>query len=212
MMKQQNIIVIDYGMGNLWSVVSALEYLGFKPKICSDPNEIRQASSLILPGVGSFRNAMIALGQNGLDQAIIEAVQKKGINILGICLGMQLMCTRSTEGGDTFGLGLIECFVDRFKSPEIEFNKIPHIGFDQVQSHPESKLFKGLRQASDFYFLHSYRILPSGLDGIPSICNYGIDFLAAYEKNNIYASQFHPEKSQANGLMFLKNFLKLSEC
>ena len=113
-MSKRSITVIDYGMGNLWSVLSALRYLGCNPTVSGDPDEISTADSLLLPGVGSFRKAMIALKQQGLDQAIIEAVQAKGSKILGICLGMQLMGNRSSEDGNTAGLSLIPSAVDKF--------------------------------------------------------------------------------------------------
>jgi glutamine amidotransferase len=206
-MNKPNIMVIDYGMGNLWSVLSALRYLGYSPTISSDSDEIANADSLLLPGVGSFRKAMIALTQQGLDQAIIEAVQNKGSKILGICLGMQLMGSNSFEDGDTVGLGLIPGRVDKFSPQEIGPNKIPHIGFDLVCSQPDARLFRGLPQSADFYFVHSYRMLPTGLSGKTATCNYDVEFLAAYEQDNIFATQFHSEKSQTNGLILLNNFL-----
>ena len=202
-----NVTVIDYGMGNLWSVLSALRYLGYNPNVSCDPHQIAGADFLILPGVGSFRKAMMALQDKYLDQAIIETVQTKGTKILGICLGMQLMGINSSEDGDTPGLGLIKTVVEKFTPQEIGKNKIPHIGFDQVHSQPDSHLFKGLEQFADFYFVHSYRMLPPDLIGKKAICNYGVEFLAAYEQDNIFAVQFHPEKSQTNGLILLKNFL-----
>ena len=206
-MMRSSITVIDYGMGNMWSVLSALRYLGSNPIVSSDPNEIARAESLLLPGVGSFRKAMVTLRQTGLDQAILEAVQVKQSKILGICLGMQLMGSRGSEDGDTPGLGLIPNPVDLFTTQEIGANKIPHIGFDLVRSKPDARLFRGLPEAADFYFVHSYRMLPEGLSGKAATCRYGVEFLAAYEQDNIYATQFHPEKSQTNGLMLLKNFL-----
>ena len=206
-MSPPNITVIDYGMGNLWSVLSALRYLGSNPIISSDPDEIVSADALLLPGVGSFRKALTSLQKNGLDEAIVEAVHSKGTKILGICLGMQLLGASSSEDGNTIGLGLIPTKVDKFTIKEVGANKIPHIGFDVVQSEPNWSLFKGLKNAADFYFVHSYRLLPTALSGNCAICNYGVDFLAAYEKNNIFATQFHPEKSQTNGLILLKNFL-----
>jgi imidazole glycerol-phosphate synthase subunit HisH len=199
--------VVDYGMGNIWSVISALRYLGCDPVVSNDPSAISQADSLLLPGVGSFRKAMITLRQSGLDQAILEAVQTKGGKILGICLGMQLMGSRGSEDGDMAGLGLIPNSVDLFSAQEIGMNKIPHIGFDLVHSKPDARLFQGLPNAAYFYFVHSYRILPHGLSGQTATCMYGTEFLAAYEQDNIFATQFHPEKSQTNGLMLLKNFL-----
>lgn len=202
-----SITVIDYGMGNIWSVLSALRYLGCNPIVSSTPSEIARAESLVLPGVGSFRKAMGTLRQTGLDQAILHAVQTEGKKILGICLGMQLMASRGSEDGDTPGLGLIPTSVDKFSPQEIGANKIPHIGFNLVRSKPDARLFRKLPEAADFYFVHSYRMLPEGLSGITATCMYGAEFLAAYEQDNVYATQFHPEKSQTNGLLLLKNFL-----
>lgn len=206
-MTNFSVTVIDYGMGNIWSVLSALRYLGCNANVSGDPEEIAKADSLLLPGVGSFRKAMIALKHQGLDQAIVDAVQNRGSKILGICLGMQLMGISSTEDGDTAGLGLIAGAVDKFHPEETGANKIPHIGFDLVHSHADTRLFRGLESLADFYFVHSYRILAKGLSGTLATCNYGVEFLAAYERDNIFATQFHPEKSQTNGLILLKNFL-----
>lgn len=206
-MINSNLTVIDYGMGNIWSVLNALRYLGCKPMVSSDPNEIARAESLLLPGVGSFRKAMATLKETGLDEAILNAVQTKGSKILGICLGMQLMGSRGSEDGDMLGLGLIPTPVNMFTPQEVGANKIPHIGFDLVHSKPDARLFRGLPDAADFYFVHSYRMLADGLSGQTAICKYGKEFLAAYEQDNIYATQFHPEKSQTNGLVLLKNFL-----
>lgn len=206
-MMNTSITVIDYGMGNIWSVLSALRFLGCSPVVSNDPNVIARAKSLLLPGVGSFRKAMVTLRQSGLDQAILEAVQAREGKILGICLGMQLMGSHGTEDGVMTGLGLIPNSVDKFSAQEIGTNKIPHIGFDLVRSKSDSRLFQGLPEASDFYFVHSYRMLSDGLSGKTATCNYGTEFLAAYEQDNIFATQFHPEKSQTNGLVLLKNFL-----
>lgn len=206
-MMNSGITVIDYGMGNMWSVLSALRYLGCNPTISGQPDVVANADALLLPGVGSFRKAMLTLKQSGLDQAILEAVQVKQRKILGICLGMQLMGSRGSEDGETEGLSLIPNPVDLFTPEEIGTNKIPHIGFDLVRGQPDARLFQGLPEAADFYFVHSYRMLPAGLAGKAALCNYGIEFLAAYEQENIFATQFHPEKSQTNGLMLLKNFL-----
>jgi glutamine amidotransferase len=208
-MMDPRITVVDYGMGNIWSVLSALRYLGCNPTVTSDPNEIVRAPSLVLPGVGSFRKAMNALRDTGLDQAILEAVQVRGRKVLGICLGMQLMGSYGSEDGDTQGLGLIPISVDRFTLQEIGANKLPHIGFNSVRTKPDAYLFKGLPEVADFYFVHSYRMLSTGLNGEAATCIYGTEFLAAYEYDNIFATQFHPEKSQTNGLLLLKNFLAL---
>ena len=206
-MSNTPITVIDYGMGNIWSVLSAFRYLGEMPKVSSDPDEISKAGSLVLPGVGSFRKAMLTLQQGGLHEAILEAVKKRGSKILGICLGMQLLGSRGSEDGDTPGLGLIPTEVEKFSAQEIGSNKIPHIGFNSVHSNPDSRLFHRLSSVAEFYFVHSYRMLPDNLRGQAAICHYGSPFLAAYEHDNIFATQFHPEKSQSNGLLLLKNFL-----
>ena len=206
-MSNIKVTLIDYGMGNIWSVISALKYLDCNVIVSSDSAVIKEAETLVLPGVGSFRKAMESLRYLNLDQAIIESVQRNENKILGICLGMQLLGSKSSEDGETVGLNLIHTPVEEFSMNDVGTNKIPHIGFDQVSSQPESKLFQGLPANPDFYFVHSYRMLPSGLNGKSATCRYGTDFLAAYENDNIFATQFHPEKSQTNGLMLLKNFL-----
>ena len=207
-MADKSITVVDYGMGNIWSVLSALRYLGNTPTVSNDPDEICQASVLVLPGVGSFCKAMNTLRTSGLDQAILEAVKTRGGKILGICLGMQMLGTHGSEDGDTMGLGLIPNRVDRFSSHELSNIKIPHIGFNSVRSDQKEGMFCNLPETADFYFVHSYRMLHEDLKGRTATCTYGIDFLAAFEVDNIYGTQFHPEKSQTNGLILLKNFLE----
>lgn len=206
-MTNLEVTLIDYGMGNIWSVLSALKYLGCDVIVSSDPSVIKKSKTLLLPGVGSFRKAMKSLQELNLDEAIIESVQGNGNKILGICLGMQLLGSRSSEDGETFGLNLIPASVEEFSLNEVGAFKIPHVGFNQVSSQAEAKLFRGLSGTPDFYFVHSFRMLPIGLSGISATCRYGTDFLAAYENDNIFATQFHPEKSQTNGLMLLRNFL-----
>ena len=201
--------VIDYGMGNIWSVTSALRYLNCEVVVSSDPRAIQKAESLILPGVGSFRKAMKALRDLNLEAPILESALVRKVKFLGICLGMQLMAIDSTEDGITNGLNLIPSKVDKFSLAEITERKVPHIGFDQVNSDSSGNLFKGFSGNQDFYFVHSYRMLPPDSQGIVSTCNYGIEFLAAYENENLFATQFHPEKSQTNGLKLLDNFIKV---
>jgi imidazole glycerol-phosphate synthase subunit HisH len=197
------VTIVDYGISNLWSVQSALNYLGYESVVSCNPSEVAQADVLILPGVGSFRKAMLALKNLYLDEAILEATTEKGRKILGICLGMQLLAMRSTEDGETAGLGLISSDVERF----VGQLKVPHIGFNQVKNEDQSILFRGIASSADFYFVHSYRLLADSAMGIHGICHYGQDFLAAYEHENIFATQFHPEKSQTNGLMLINNFM-----
>jgi glutamine amidotransferase len=206
-MTNANVTIIDYGMGNIWSVISALKYLDYDVEVSSDPSVIKSASTLLLPGVGSFRKAMESIRDLHLDDAIVESVQTSGNKILGICLGMQLMGSKSTEDGETTGLNLIPTPIEEFSQDDVGTNKIPHIGFNQVLSSADTQLFKGLPKNPDFYFVHSFRMKPTNLPGKSATCKYGTEFLAAYENENIFATQFHPEKSQTNGLMLLKNFL-----
>ena len=203
------VTVIDYGMGNIWSVLAALRFLNVDARTSSDPAEIVQSRYLILPGVGSFRRAMESLRAGGLDRAIIDAVRGNRSNILGICLGMQLLGSWGSEDGETAGLGLVDCRVDRFTPVDLAGNKSPHIGFNSVKPASGSKIFKGLPEVADFYFVHSYRMVPEGAPGMVSLCNHGVDFVAAIEVENICGVQFHPEKSQTNGLTLLRNFLEV---
>jgi glutamine amidotransferase len=208
-MRSRNVTIIDYGMGNIWSVASALKYLNCSIEVTSDPDLVKGADVLLLPGVGSFRKAMMSLRSLFLDEAIIESVQRRGGKILGICLGMQLLGSESSEDGKTTGLNLIPTPVAEFSVSDVGVKKIPHIGFDQVLGNADSKLFHGLQENPDFYFVHSFKMNPVDLPGKVSTCNYGTEFLAAYENENVFATQFHPEKSQTNGLILLKNFLTI---
>ena len=207
-MKAPHVSLIDYGTGNLLSVVSAIEYLGAKVELISDPQRIAESSVLILPGVGSFKKGMEAIKGRGFDKAILHAVKGNNANILGICMGMQLMGSYGTEDGGAEGLGLIPNRVERFNKEEIDGNKVPHVGFNTVNFSERKGLFEGLSKSSDFYFTHSYRMLVDDISGRYATCQYGKDFLAAFQVNNIYGTQFHPEKSQTNGLLLLRNFLK----
>lgn len=204
----QTVTIIDYGMGNIRSVLNALNFLGFQSKLSSNPEEVVNSELMILPGVGAFRKAMESLQSLGLDKAIKEAVLVRKTKILGICLGMQLLAESSSEDGYTDGLGLIRGHVERFTEAEVLGNKIPHVGFDQIWANRESQLLSNISNGSDFYFVHAYRLLNSNVEGIPMFCKYGGEFLAAYENGNIFATQFHPEKSQTNGLKLLSNFLE----
>lgn len=200
--------VIDYGMGNLWSVVGAIEHLGYKAELINTPEAILNSRLLILPGVGSFRRAMESLKERQLDEAITMAVSRGVTRILGICLGMQLLCKKSSEDGDTQGLGLLPYKVDKFVGREGELLKIPHVGFNEVTAPYGSKLFSGINDGSHFYFVHSYRVLTNPTSkAVESTCKYGNKFVAAFEKDNIFGTQFHPEKSQGNGIQLLGNFL-----
>jgi glutamine amidotransferase len=205
---KKEILIVDYGMGNLHSVKNAFEFLGCNVKVSEDAKEVELADFLILPGVGSFRKAMSSIREKRLDKAIGEAIERKSI-FLGICLGFQLCGTSSSEDGDTAGLGLIKGKVEKFSQETVPAIKTPHVGFNQVSFPSNTYLFKGMSNDSDFYFNHSFRILPVNQSGIQTTCRYGETFLAAYERDNIFATQFHPEKSQTNGLKLLRNFIQV---
>lgn len=202
-----NITVVDYGMGNLHSVVGAFRYLGAEVKLSSDPLEVEKSDALVLPGVGSFYRAMTRLNRTGLTDAMIEAVKERKRKILGICLGHQLMADFGEEDGGLAGLGFKSGRVERF--PENISLKVPHVGFNSVRFIGSSQLFRGLGDSADFYFVHSYRLAINDISTSVGICNYGDDFDAAYENENIFSTQFHPEKSQTNGLKVISNFLSL---
>jgi glutamine amidotransferase len=194
-------------MGNLKSIVNALNYLGYKHKIVDTPDEIQHAKKIILPGVGSFKQAMLNIKQMSLYDVIKEKVMKEKIPILGICLGMQLLGNSSTEDGFTKGLGFIDDEVIKFNTDKT--NRIPHIGFNSVMLMRKSILFLGLNNKTDFYFVHSFRFGDINKPFVTGICEYGETFTASIEKENIFGTQFHPEKSQSNGLKLLINFAKI---
>ena len=208
MMSAPKVAIIDYNMGNVWSVISAFKYLGAEAKLVADPDVLAESSIILLPGVGSFKKGMEMLKSRGIDEAIVNAVIGKGARILGVCLGMQLMGSYGTEDGETTGLGLLPNRVERFTPEELGSKKVPHIGFNSVCFNQREGLFRELSESSDFYFIHSYRMLADGIEGRYATCSYGVEFLAAFEVNNICGTQFHPEKSQTNGLILLRNFLK----
>lgn len=201
-----SVTVVDIGMSNTWSVLNAFRYLGAEADATDSPDEVAGAEILVLPGVGSFRRAMTRLVESGLADAIVTAAGEQR-KILGICLGMQLLAERGTEEGDTAGLALMPGTVEAFTTADIGARKIPHVGFNTVAPADGSTLFADVPDHPDFYFVHSYRVLPVESAGAVSTANYGVDFVAAYEYENLFATQFHPEKSQANGLQLLANFL-----
>ena len=207
-MRKDYVGIIDYGMSNILSVRNAVEYLGYKTKVLQEAVEISKSQILILPGVGSFKEAMLNLKNSGIDKSILEAVLEKNVKILGICLGMQILSKSSTENGYSKGLELIPFETKGFHEISGFSKKIPHIGFDQIVTNSDSILFSKIKNYSDFYFLHSYYLSQTEQHELTSICEYGVKIVAAYEKNNICAVQFHPEKSQQNGLKLLENFLK----
>lgn len=202
------IVIIDYGMGNIFSIQSAIRYLGAESIVSSDPNIISNADRIILPGVGSFYKAMGNLHTADLVEVLRGTVISRQIPILGICLGMQLMGASSTEDGFCEGLHLIDCPVERFDNSKSDGLKIPHVGFNTVSVMKASKIFKELGAQVDFYFTHSFRMKFTDQPYAAGICCHGELFIAAFEKGHICGTQFHPEKSQTNGLFLLRNFIQ----
>jgi len=199
------VAIVDYEMGNIKSIKSALKYLNVEEIVLSNKfNDIKSADKLILPGVGSFSRAMKNIKQLNLDKILYQAVVKERKPILGICLGMQLMSQSSEEGGFSDGLKFIDSNVKKFNLKNL---KVPHVGFNQVEFHKDYKLYKGLDNLSDFYFTHSYQ-MQSDQNINQSLCEYGDKFIVSYEVENITGVQFHPELSQTNGLKLLENFIK----
>jgi len=201
-----SITIVDYGMGNLRSVANALEFLGLSYSLTSDPDEVRKADSIIIPGVGSFRSASDIFQKTGLLDAVNELVLVRERKVLGICLGFQMLGLSSSEGGGASGLGFIPSPVRRFM-PSADI-KVPHVGLNDVSFPKDSLLFKGLENPANFYFVHSYIMEYSALGGLVTTCEYIEKFVAAYENENVFGVQFHPEKSQASGLRLLLNFAR----
>jgi len=200
------VTVVDHGLSNLRSLTAALAHLGHESRFADSPRDIESAEVLILPGVGSFPIAMGTLIQRGYAEALRNAATGGRSKILGICLGMQLLLTQSAEGGGAQGLNLVDGVLERFE--ESGGLSIPHIGWNVVQAPTQSTLFAGLPPESDFYFVHSFctRKLPTAIT--VATTTHGKSFISAFEAKNIYGVQFHPEKSQGNGLRLLSNFLE----
>jgi len=198
------IAVIDYGMGNLRSVQKAFESMGHKAVVTRDPHAIADASHLVLPGVGAFPDCMRNLQQLDLVEPILEGINQ-GKSFLGICLGMQLLFTESEEFGPHKGLDLIKGRVVRFSAMEL---KVPHMGWNRLNFQKSHSLLKGLPQESYVYFVHSYYVVPDDPEIIATRTDYGLEFASSIAHDNIFACQFHPEKSQAIGLKILDNFAK----
>ncbi len=198
------IVIVDYGMGNLKSVANASVFLGAKVKVSDSSNVIKKAKKIIFPGVGNFAQAVKELKRRKIFALLKEQI-KKGIPFLGICLGMQLLLDESEEAPGIKGLGVVSGKVKKFKAKNLI---IPHMGWNQVKAK-NNKLFKGVKNNSFFYFAHSYYCQPKDKKVILATTTYGEDFASALYKDNIWAVQFHPEKSQRLGLKVFSNFLKL---
>ena len=209
MVIRPEVTVVDYGMGNINSLVSALTYVGAEVEVSRDPSTISRSSTMVLPGVGSFPAAMSIIRQSRLDIAIYEAIEKPTAKILGICLGMQLFGLKSTEDGGALGLNILNFEVQEFGMAREPSLPLPHIGFNSVSHNPQSSLFRGLGDSADYYFVHEFQCVAGSTNALESKSTYGESFLAAIEDGRVFGTQFHPEKSQTNGLKVLANFVEL---
>lgn len=203
------IAIVDYAMGNVGSIQRMLKKVGAESVLTSDPDELRAADRLILPGVGAFDAGMNRLRESGLTELLNELVLEQRRPILGICLGMQLLLD-SSEEGTADGLGWVSGQVRRFDwSHEMPSLRVPHMGWNLVRPAPSSPLFAELDEQSRFYFVHSYFAAPEDTTSLAASAHYGFDFCCAVQRDNIYGVQFHPEKSHRYGLKLLQNFVEL---
>ena len=205
------IALIDYGLGNLKSVSKALQVAGAEVKITNNPQEIEKAKAIVLPGVGTFQRGMRNLRKLNLLPVLNDAIEGNK-PFLGICLGLQLLFSKSEEDGEHKGLGVIKGKVIKFSGDV----KIPHIGWNQTTLHAtrytlHARMFEGIPNNSYFYFVHSYYVEPEDKSVIAATTNYGKEFVSAIAKGNVWGAQFHPEKSDKLGLKILENFLSLCQ-
>ena len=200
------IAIIDYGAGNLQSVKKAFDFIGAESVITNDPKVILSADKILLPGVGSFGDAMDSMQKNGLVETVKECALS-GKPFLGICLGLQLLFEESEESPGVKGLGIFKGKIKKFSSDM--GLKIPHIGWNSLEIKQKDTLFKDIPENSYVYFVHSYYLHAEDEEDIATVTNYGIDFHSAVGKNNIFATQFHPEKSGDVGLQILRNFASM---
>lgn len=207
MVSTSEIAIIDIGIGNISSVRNAIYHIGYDPIVVSNPDMLINYEHIILPGVGHFGAAAKKLSSSGFYDAIVDHVYKEK-PLLGICLGMQLLFTDSEEAAGTKGLGFIDGSIISF--PESDHYPTPHVGWNNLTiKNKESNLFYNIKNDIDFYFVHSFHAV-TDTEYILASSNYGLEFPAIVQKNNVYGIQFHPEKSQSNGLQLLENFCGIS--
>ena len=200
------IAVVDYGMGNVHSVSKALQRVAPQSQVLvtADPDAIRTADRVVVPGQGALPDCMRQLGASGALEAVLETVRTKPF--LGICIGMQMLFERGEEG-DVAGLGVLAGNVPRFPAARMEGLKVPHMGWNEVVQQRRHGLWRGIPGGARFYFVHSYFPAPHDSSLIAASCTYGVVFTCAVARDNIFAVQFHPEKSQSAGLQLLSNFI-----
>ncbi len=200
------IVIIDYGMGNLRNVQKGFEKIGFEAKLTRHQKEIGSASAIVLPGVGAFKDCMENLEKYGLIEPLLGSIES-GKPYLGICLGLQILFSESEEFGSHKGLDLIRGKVVKFK-PDPE-HKVPHMGWNTIEKEKEVPMLQGVESGDFFYFVHSYYVIPEEAEWTSTFTTYGKPFVSSIWKENLFATQFHPEKSQQKGLRILENFVKM---
>lgn len=202
-----SLLLVDYGMGNLHSVQRALEEVGAECFISDSPRTVKEASGVVIPGVGAFPDGMKNLTDSGMAAAILEGVKEKQLPVLGICLGMQLLATRGLEGGDIAGLDLIPGVVDLM--PRLPGERIPHVGWNEISISREDALLDGVRDRTDFYFVHSYAFRTQEETDVIAHTPYAGGFASIIGRGSVRGCQFHPERSSKAGFRILSNFLSL---
>jgi imidazole glycerol-phosphate synthase subunit HisH len=208
-MNQDMIIIIDYDMGNIGSIMNMIKKAGGESMVTSDPEMIRQAKKIILPGVGAFDNGMKNLASLGIIDILNQKALEEKIPVLGVCLGMQLL-TKSSEEGQLKGLGWVDAETIRFKfDGENQKLRIPHMGWNTVDIRRKGVLYQNMYEDPSFYFVHSFYVVCHKEEDISTLTNYGYDFVSSLQHENIMATQFHPEKSHKYGLQVVKNFVDM---
>lgn len=199
------VAIVDAGLGNLRSVLKAFERIGCHAEITHARETVRNAHGIVVPGQGAFRPFMEGLESRGVREAVMEAI-KDGKPYLGICLGLQILFEESEEHGPVKGLGVLNGSVRRFAPRPGDRLKVPHMGWNQVEIEKECPQLKGVSNGDHFYFVHSYYVVPEVANVVSTVTDYGVRFASSVSKENLFACQFHPEKSQTLGLRILQNF------
>lgn len=203
--------IINYGMGNLASVSRAIETIGYEPVIAEYPEELRRVSRIVLPGVGAFSEGMDRLAAGGWTSELDHLVRVGGRPLLGICLGMQFLATRGSEGGEREGLGFVDGEIVHLSDIGCD-ERVPHVGWNEVRVCRHDLLLDAIPDRTDFYFVHSYAFRAANSDDVLGAVDYGCEIAAIVRSGNVWGTQFHPEKSSKAGLGLLRNFVERAEC